>query len=125
METYIDGFVFPLKRDFIEQYRVVAIEVALIWKEYGALSYQEFIGDDLNLEGVKSFSTTLELADDEVVIFGWTVFPSKEVRDTACEKIPLDPRMDTLLAPIMKSDPVQFDARKMMYGGFKSFIKLD
>lgn len=122
MENYIDGFVFPLPRKHLNQYKAVAEAVAEIWKEYGALGYFEFLGDDLNLEGTRSFAKVVELKDDEVVVFGWVVFPSKAVRDKANEKVPADPRMTDLVAPLTRDERPVFDAERMIYGGFQSLL---
>ena len=44
MSAYIDGFVFPVSTDRIEEYRRVAEAVAGIYKEHGAIDYCEFVG---------------------------------------------------------------------------------
>ncbi len=122
MEQYIDGFVFPLPRKNIDEYRTIAEQVAEIWKEYGAIAYYEFLGDDLNLEGTCSFEEAVGLTDDEVVIYGWVVFPSKETRDSANKKVPEDSRMSSLVKPLINPDRLIFDAGRMLYGGFKPLI---
>ena len=122
MNNYIDGFVFPIQQIHIDEYKNVAEKVAAIWKEYGALAYFEFIGDDLTLKGTKSFVDMVALQEGEVVIFGWVVFPSKTIRDEANKKVPLDPRMETLIGPLIQPDKLVFDASRMVYGGFKAFI---
>lgn len=124
MSNYIDGFVFPLPGEHLETYKDVAEKVADIWKEYGAISYHEFVGDDLNLEGTRSFTEILDLKEDEVVVFGWVVFPSKEVRDVANEKVPNDPRMTDLLATIMNPEKLIFNAERMVYGGFRPMLEI-
>lgn len=123
MDNYIDGFVFPIKKTHIDAYKVIAEKVAEIWKEYGALAYFEFIGDDLQLEGTRSFTDAINISEDEEVVFGWVVFPSKEIRDLANKKVPEDPRMETLVAPLINSDKPIFDVRRMVYGGFKPLVK--
>lgn len=123
MSQYIDGFVFPIKRRHLEAYRQVAEQVAKIWKEHGALSYFEYEGDDMTLEGTRSFPNTLGTKVDETIIFGWTVFPSKAVRNQANEQVPTDPRMAELVAPLMDSNRLIFDASRMVYGGFKSLVQ--
>lgn len=51
------------------------------------------------------------------------VFPSKIIRDQANEKVPLDPRMEDLVAPLVLPGKLIFDASRMIYGGFKSLIQ--
>ena len=124
MPNYIDGFVFPIAKAHLEEYKTVAEKVAEIWKEYGALTYLEFLGDDLQAEGTASFIKTVEVKENEQLIFGWVVFPSKEIRDEANKKVPQDPRMETLVKPLLDPEKMIFDANRMLYGGFKSFIKV-
>ena len=124
MPNYIDGFVFPIAKAHLKEYKTVAEKVAEIWKEYGALTYLEFLGDDLQAEGTASFIKTVEVKENEQLIFGWVVFPSKEIRDEANKKVPQDPRMETLVKPLLDPEKMIFDANRMLYGGFKSFIEV-
>lgn len=122
MANYIDGFILPVPQKHLEEYKGVAEKVAEIWKEYGALSYFEFVGDDLTLEGTRSFIEVVDLKEDEVVVFGWVVFPSKEIRDTANQQVPNDPRMTELVTPLLDPERLIFNAGRMVYGGFKSLV---
>lgn len=122
MVNYIDGFILPVPQKHLEEYKGVAEKVAEIWKEYGALSYFEFVGDDLTLEGTRSFIEVVDLKEDEVVVFGWVVFPSKEIRDTANQQVPNDPRMGELVTPLLDPERLIFNAGRMVYGGFKSLV---
>ena len=117
MANYIDGFVLPIPRDRLSDYKRVVEEVAEIWKEHGALDYFEFVGDDLKLEGTRSFTDALAASEDETIVFGWVVFHSREARDLANEKVAADPRMADLI-----DSSTGFDAERMAYGGFRSFV---
>lgn len=121
MQNYIDGFVLPIPRKDLATYQNVAKEVAKVWKEYGALDYQEHVGD-AKLDGVRNFPEAAGAKEDEVVIFGWVVFPSKEIRDDANAKVPNDPRMADIVAPLVDPDNLIFDASRMIYGGFKPIV---
>jgi len=123
MKNYIDGFVLPVPRIYLNEYRSAVEKVAEIWKEYGAIAYFEFVGDDLSLEGTKSFTETINAKEDEEIVFGWVVFPSKEIRDLANKKVPTDPRMTEIVAPLTNAEKLIFDASRMVYGGFKSLIQ--
>ena len=122
MKKYIDGFILPIPRTFINEYKKVAEKVADIWKEYGAIEYFEFLGDDLSYEGTKSFNEILDATDEEEIVFGWVVFPSKEIRDLANKKVPEDPRMAELVTPLTNPKKLIFNASRMAYGGFKAFV---
>jgi uncharacterized protein YbaA (DUF1428 family) len=122
MENYLDGFILPVPPQHLNAYKKVAEQVAEIWKEYGALHYAEFVGEDLTLEGTRSFAEVVDLKADEVVVFGWAIFPSKEVRDRANKQVPQDSRMTELVAPLTDPDNLIFDASRMVYGGFSKLV---
>ncbi len=119
MAHYIDGFVFPIPRDHLNEYARLAESVAEIWKEHGALDYCEYAGDDMKMEGTRSFTELVAATNDETIVFGWVVFDSREARDLANEKVAADPRMVDLI----DSSNTGFDAKRMAYGGFQSFIR--
>ena len=123
MADYIDGFVLPVPRDRLNEYKRLAEAVAKIWKEHGALDYWENVGDDLYLEGTRSFTDLVAATEDETIVFGWVVFDSREARDLANEKVAADPRMAVLIAPLIDPSTPVFDAKRMSYGGFQSLVR--
>ncbi len=119
MAHYIDGFVLPVQRDRLNEYKRVVEAAAEIWKEHGALDYREYVGDDLKLEGTRSFTDLVAATEDETIVFGWVVFDSREARDLANEKVAADPRM----ADLIDSSNSGFDAKRMAYAGFQSLVR--
>lgn len=122
MVNYIDGFVLPVPRNGLDEYRQAAKEVAGIWKEHGALAYFEYVGEDMKLEGTRTFPDLVDATEDEVIVFGWVVFASREARDLANERVAADPRMVDLIDPLTASSRMIFDASRMAYGGFESLV---
>ncbi|MEM9545329.1 MAG: DUF1428 domain-containing protein [Bacteroidota bacterium] len=122
MTNYIDGYIFPLPRKHLEEYKRAAEQIAAIWKEYGALSYSEFVGDDMKLEGTQAFPEVINTNEDEVIVFGWVMFASKEARDLANKRVPEDARMADLVGPLVDPSKMIFDASRMVYGGFKPLV---
>ena len=122
MTNYIDGFVLPIPRNYLADYKRVAETVATIWKEHGALAYFEYVGEDLKLEGTRSFTELADAKEDEVVVFGWVLFDSRETRDLANERVAADPRMTGLIAPLTDPSRMVFDAKRMVYGGFQPLV---
>ena len=118
MARYIDGFVFPIPRDRLNEYQRLSEAVAAIWKEHGALDYWEYVGDDMKLEGTSSFIDLLAATKEETIVFGWVAFDSREARDLANKKVAEDPRMVELMA----SSHSGFEAKRMAYGGFQLLV---
>jgi len=119
MSHYIDGFAFPIANDRLDDYRPLAEAVAEIWQDHGALAYYEFAGDDLTLEGTRSFIDALSASENETIVFGWVVFESREARDQVNEKVSADPRMEQLITSVDSG----FDPARMAYGGFRPLIQ--
>jgi uncharacterized protein YbaA (DUF1428 family) len=123
MTHYIDGFVLPIPQNHLSQYKRVAETVAEIWKEHGALDYCEYVGEDLKLEGTRSFPELLDAQEDEAIVFGWVVFKSREARDLANKRVAADPRVKDLIAPLINPSRMVFDAKRMAYGGFQPLVQ--
>ncbi len=124
MADYIDGFVLPIPTDKLEAYKTIATEIANIWKEYGALSYSEYLLDDPSHPATLAFAELTDAHDNEAVVFGWVAFASRAARDQANEKVAADPRMTELIAPLTRKPQPIFDPERMLYGGFKSLIQI-
>ena len=123
MSNYIDGFTLPIPKKYLDEYRIVSKQVAEIWKEYGAISYHEYVGDDLHHEGIRHFADATNAKSDEVVVFGWVEFESREARDKANAQVPKDARMNQLVGPLTNPSKLIFDASRMVYGGFLPLVK--
>ena len=122
MSNYIDGFILPVPRTHVKEYQQVASQVAEIWKEHGALDYFEYIGEDLKLGGTRAFPEALGAGSEEVSIFGWVVFESKNSRDRINKLVISDPRMEDLVGSLTDPNRLIFDARRMVYGGFERLV---
>lgn len=118
MSHYIDGFVFSIAKSKLSEYQNLASEVANIWCEHGAIHYQEFVGDELNLAGTKPFPATVNACENDVVIFGWVMFTSKAQRNLVHQMVAKDPRM----FEVTEKYNTGFDPSKMLFGGFTPFV---
>jgi uncharacterized protein YbaA (DUF1428 family) len=67
-----------------------------------------------------SFPQSVNLEDDETVIFSWIVYESRAHRDEVNDKVFKDPRM----AEMMNPDAMPFDGKRMVYGGFEMLVDL-
>ena len=118
MASYVDGFVVPVPKNKIEAYRRMALKAGKIWREYGALQYRECIADDVKWGKRTSFPRSVKLKASEVVWFSWIVYKSRAHRDRVMKKVMKDPR----LADMMDPKAMPFDAKRMIYGGFKVVV---
>jgi uncharacterized protein YbaA (DUF1428 family) len=114
--AYVDGFVIPVPRANLSRYREFAQLAEKVWKEYGALDYKEWVADDVQPGKVTSFPQAVQLEKDEVVVFSWAVYESRQKRDEIMQKVMKDPRMQT--------DPKDwpFDGKRMIFGGFAPLV---
>ena len=119
MADYIDGYVFPIPTEQLDAYQKLASAIAAIWLEHGALAYREGRCVDPDFPGTADFPSQLACGADETIVFGWIVFPSREARDAAHERVAADPRV----AALMAAQDTGFDASRMVYGGFRSFVE--
>ena len=120
MAHYVDGFVVPVPRANLDAYQRMAEAAGKVWKEHGALQYWECVGDDVQPGKVTSFPQAVQLKDDEVVVFSWILYESREQRDKINAKVMEDPRLKEMMDP--KKMP--FDGMRMFWGGFKSILEL-
>jgi len=118
MASYVDGFVVPVPKKKIEAYRRMALKAGKIWREHGALQYRECIADDVKWGKRTSFPRSVKLKAGEVVWFSWIVYKSRTHRDRVMKKVMKDPR----LADMMDPKAMPFDAKRMIYGGFKVMV---
>jgi uncharacterized protein YbaA (DUF1428 family) len=117
---YVDGFLIPVPKKNLDAYRRMSRKAGKVWKEYGALEYRETVGDDLRVKGTKTFIQQMKTKPGETVVFSWVVYRSKADRDRINAKVMKDPR----LANMMDPKDMPFDAKRMVYGGFKVIIDL-
>lgn len=120
MGNYVDGFVLPVPKANVEKYREMAKLAGSVWLDHGALEYVECIADDVKPGKVTSFPQSVQLKDDEAVVFAWIVYESREARDRINEKVMKDPR----LANMMDPQAMPFDGKRMFWGGFEKLVEL-
>jgi uncharacterized protein YbaA (DUF1428 family) len=116
--TYVDGFIVPVPRKNLSAYRSIAKRAGKVWREHGALEYWECVADDVKKGKWTSFPRSVKLKPSETVVFSWITYKSRKDRDRVLKKVMADPR----LAKMMNPKAMPFDGKRMIYGGFKSFV---
>ncbi len=117
---YVDGFVVPVPKKKLEDYRRLSRKCGKIWKEHGALEYIECVGEDVKPGKLTSFPQAVMLKRTETVVFSWIVYKSRAHRDRVMAKVMEDPRMSKMIDP--KGMP--FDGKRLIWGGFKTIVEM-
>jgi uncharacterized protein YbaA (DUF1428 family) len=112
--AYVEGFVAAVPAANKDVYRRHAVEAAKVFKELGATRIVECWGDDVPNGKLTDFRGAVKAKDDEVVVFSWVEYPSKEVRDEANRRMMSDDRMKGMEMP--------FDGKRMIFGGFAPIL---
>jgi uncharacterized protein YbaA (DUF1428 family) len=120
MARYVDGFVVPVPRSRLDEYRRIARKAGKVWREHGALEYVECVADDVDAGKVTSFPRSVKLKPDEVVVFSWITYKTRAQRDRILKKVMADPR----LADMMDPKGMPFDGKRMFWGGFKTLVEM-
>jgi uncharacterized protein YbaA (DUF1428 family) len=113
--SYVDGFVIPVPKGKKAAYQQMCTTAASMFKEYGATRVVECWGDDVPEGKTTDFMGAVKAESNENVVFSWIVWPSKQVRDEANQKMKDDPRMQ--MTPDMP-----FDGKRMIFGGFEVLL---
>lgn len=116
---YVDGFVLPVKKTKLEQYKKVARKAGRIFIEHGALSYHEAVGDEMKVPCGMSFPTLVEPKRGETIVFAWITYKSKAARDRTNKKVITDPRMQP------EKLGIHFDMERMAWGGFEVMVGVE
>ena len=119
MARYVDGFVSPLPKKSVGDYRRMAQKAGKVWRDHGALEFRECVGDDLDIKMGKPFPGGIKAKPGEAVLFSYIVFKSRVHRDQVNARVMKDPR----IAKMMGSKPMPFDVKRMLYGGFKTIVE--
>jgi uncharacterized protein YbaA (DUF1428 family) len=116
---YVDGFVVPVPKKKLAEYKKLARKFGKICKEHGAVDYVECVAEDVKKGKVTSFPQAVQLKRTETVVFSWVTFKTRKHRDRVWKKIMEDPRMKDM-------DPknMPFDGKRMIIGGFEVLVKL-
>lgn len=112
---YVDGFVIAVPAANKEKFREHAAAAAKLFKEFGASRVVECWGDDVPDGKLTDFSRAVKAEADEVVLFSWIEYPSREVRDEVQARMMRDPRM-------LEMSELPFDGARMIFGGFVPLV---
>ncbi|MET0312201.1 MAG: DUF1428 domain-containing protein [Burkholderiaceae bacterium] len=134
--TYVDAYLIPVPRSKLEKYAVFSKQVALVYREHGALRIVDCVLDDAVANGaefhaaearealdeaahpLKDFPDAAGAREGETVILSWTEWPSKEARDKGLAAATADPRLQP-----EEGEEQLFEGRRLVAGGFKLLVE--
>ena len=116
--SYVDGFVLPVPKSKISAYRSMAKKASKVWRDHGATGFFESAADDVQVGKWTSFPRSVKLKKNETVVFSWITYKSRAHRDRVLKAVMADKRM----AKMMSGKDMPFDAKRMIYGGFKIIV---
>jgi uncharacterized protein YbaA (DUF1428 family) len=111
---YVDGCLIAVPKANKDAYKEMADKHAAILKEYGATRTVDAWADDVPDGKVTDYKGAVKAKPDEVVVFSWIEWPSKEARDKGWDAAQKDPRMKEIQMP--------FDGQRLVYGGFSTLL---
>lgn len=124
--AYIDGFVIAVPKANKQKFITHAEMGDSVFTDLGATRILECWEDDVSDGKVTDFRRAVQATADEDVVFSWIEWPDKATRDAAMAKMTewmndpskADPRMDP------EKNPMPFDGKRMIFGGFTPVVTL-
>ena len=114
--SYIDGFVIAVETARRDEFIDHAKRMDALFLEWGATRVVECWADDVPAGQVTDFRRAVQATDGEAVVFSWIEWPDKATRDAAMAKMESDERM--------MAEPMPFDGKRMVMGGFTPVVVL-
>ncbi len=114
--TYVTGFLAAVPTANKQKFKEHSELAAEVMKEFGALQYMECWGEDVPRGEVTDFYRATNAKDDETIVFSWITWPDRETCDAAHVRMMEDPRMSP------EHNPMPFDGKRMMFGGFEVLV---
>jgi len=105
--TYVDGYVIPVPKRKVAEYKKMATWGKKMWMKHGALQ----------LPGCGNFKTMAGLKPTETAFFSFVVYKSKAHRDAVNKRVMKEMKSQQA----MPSMP--FDVNRMAFGGFKTLVQ--
>lgn len=121
--SYIDGFVIAVPTANKDKFISHANMGDSVFLEMGALRILECWGDDVPAGKLTDFRRAVQAQEDETVVFSWIEWPDKATRDAAFAQMEERMKTDDRMNP--EKNPMPFDGKRMIYGGFTPVVTLE
>jgi uncharacterized protein YbaA (DUF1428 family) len=122
MMAYIDGFVIAVPTGNRQKFIDHANNANTVFMELGATRVLECWGDDVPKGETTDFRMAVKAKADETVVFSWIEWPDKATRDAAMGRMSELMKTDDRMSP--EKNPMPFDGKRMIFGGFEPVVEL-
>ncbi len=119
--SYIDGFVIAVPTGNQQQFMAHARQVDSAFIDHGATRVVECWGADVPKGKTTDFQGAVAARDDETVAFSWIEWPDKATRDGVMGRMDELGKTDERFDPA--KNPMPFDGKRMIYGGFEPIVE--
>jgi uncharacterized protein YbaA (DUF1428 family) len=120
--SYVDGFVIAVptanRQRFVEHAKLGDS----VFMELGAVRVIECWGDDVPAGTLTDFRRAVQATEDETVVFSWIEWPDRSTRDAAMARMRTLMETDERMSP--QKNPMPFDGKRMIFGGFAPVVEL-
>ena len=113
--SYIQGFVLAVPAVNKQAYIDHAASAVPLFRDFGMTRMVENWGDEVPEGKVTDFRRAVKAKDDEVVLFSWVEWPSKDAYAAGIQRMMEDPRMEEM-------SEMPFDGKRMIFGGFAPLL---
>lgn len=115
MAHYVDGYIIPISKKNVKNYKKMAALGCKSWMKHGALSYYECLADDHMKHGL-GFKKMCKLKPSETVVFAFIVFKSKAHRNQVNKKVHQE------MEAMAEQWQMPFDMKRFSMAGFTSLV---
>jgi uncharacterized protein YbaA (DUF1428 family) len=116
---YIDGYVLAVPTANKDKFIAHANLGDSVFMDQGATRVIECWGDEIPTGSLTDFRKAVQATDDESVVFSWVEWPDKATRDACMARM-----QDLMKDPRWADNPMPFDGKRMIYGGFAPVVTL-
>ena len=120
--SFVDGFVLAVPTANKEEFIDYAQRIDTIFLEYGATRVMECWGADIPDGKLTDFRKAVQATEADTVAFSWIEWPDRATRDAAMAQ--MEKLMETDERFDMEKNPLPFDGKRMIYGGFDAVVTL-
>jgi uncharacterized protein YbaA (DUF1428 family) len=120
--SYIDGFVLAVPKENRQKFVDHASKGDSVFMDLGATRILECWEDDVPDGKVTDFRKAVKAGEGEAVVFSWVEWPDKQTRDAAMKQMESLMKTDPRMNP--DSNPMPFDGKRMIFGGFTPVVTL-